>query len=91
NLSDEHIQYIRRREHDGLNEPFDDANAITGWPGGKPNADDTHRPERAKPYPKRVIIFRSEEQDICPTCRFIERQMHLYPRRRRDKWLLRSW
>ncbi|HBK30261.1 MAG TPA: glucosamine-6-phosphate deaminase, partial [Porphyromonadaceae bacterium] len=30
---------------------------ITGWPGGKPDADDTYRPERAKPYPKRVIIF----------------------------------
>ena len=30
---------------------------ITGWPGGKPNADDTYRPERAKPYPKRVIVF----------------------------------
>ncbi|MDE6448827.1 MAG: 6-phosphogluconolactonase, partial [Muribaculaceae bacterium] len=28
---------------------------ITGWPGGKPNADDTYRPERATPYPKRVI------------------------------------
>ncbi len=25
---------------------------ITGWPGGKPNADDTYRPERAKPFPK---------------------------------------
>ncbi|HEY3429883.1 MAG TPA: glucosamine-6-phosphate deaminase, partial [Cyclobacteriaceae bacterium] len=24
---------------------------ITGWPGGKPKADDTHRPERAKPFP----------------------------------------
>lgn len=23
---------------------------ITGWPGGKPKADDTYRPERAKPY-----------------------------------------
>ena len=30
---------------------------ITGWPGGKPNADDTYRPERANPYPKRVIVF----------------------------------
>ena len=30
---------------------------ITGWPGGKPNADDTYRPERAKPYPKRVVVF----------------------------------
>jgi len=30
---------------------------ITGWPGGKPNADDTFRPERAKPSQKRVLIF----------------------------------
>ena len=22
---------------------------ITGWPGGKPNADDSQRPERAEP------------------------------------------
>ena len=29
---------------------------ITGWPGGKPNAEDTHRPERAKPFPKKAII-----------------------------------
>ena len=36
---------------------------ITGWPGGKPNADDTHRPERAKPYPKRVIIFSPHPDD----------------------------
>lgn len=33
---------------------------ITGWPGGKPNADDTHRPERATPNPKRVVIFSPE-------------------------------
>ena len=31
--------------------------SITGWPGGKPNADDSQRPERAKPYPKRVLVF----------------------------------
>jgi glucosamine-6-phosphate deaminase len=36
---------------------------ITGWPGGKPNADDTFRPERAKPYPKRVIIFSPHPDD----------------------------
>ena len=36
---------------------------ITGWPGGKPNADDTHRPERAKPFPKRVIIFSPHPDD----------------------------
>lgn len=36
---------------------------ITGWPGGKPNADDTNRPERAKPYPKRVLIFSPHPDD----------------------------
>ena len=36
---------------------------ITGWPGGKPNADDTYRPERAKPYPKKVIIFSPHPDD----------------------------
>lgn len=36
---------------------------ITGWPGGKPNADDTNRPERATPYPKRVIIFSPHPDD----------------------------
>ncbi len=36
---------------------------ITGWPGGKPNADDTDRPERANPYPKRVIVFSPHPDD----------------------------
>lgn len=36
---------------------------ITGWPGGKPNADDTNRPERAKPYPKTVIVFSPHPDD----------------------------
>jgi glucosamine-6-phosphate deaminase len=36
---------------------------ITGWPGGKPNADDTYRPERAKPYPKRIILFSPHPDD----------------------------
>ena len=36
---------------------------ITGWPGGKPNADDTYRPERCKPYPKRVIVFSPHPDD----------------------------
>lgn len=36
---------------------------ITGWPGGKPNADDSTRPERAKPFPKRVIIFSPHPDD----------------------------
>lgn len=36
---------------------------ITGWPGGKPDADDTHRPERAEPSKKRVIIFSPHPDD----------------------------
>ena len=36
---------------------------ITGWPGGKPNADDTYRPERATPFPKRVIVFSPHPDD----------------------------
>ena len=37
--------------------------AVTGWPGGKPNADDSNRPERALPYPKRVVIFSPHPDD----------------------------
>lgn len=36
---------------------------ITGWPGGKPNADDTYRPERATPEKKRIIIFSPHPDD----------------------------
>ena len=36
---------------------------ITGWPGGKPDADDSSRPERANPYPKRVIVFSPHPDD----------------------------
>lgn len=36
---------------------------ITGWPGGKPDADDTDRPERATPYPKRVVVFSPHPDD----------------------------
>ncbi|MCR4916609.1 MAG: PIG-L family deacetylase [Prevotella sp.] len=36
---------------------------ITGWPGGKPGVDDTYRPERALPYPKRVIVFSPHPDD----------------------------
>ena len=36
---------------------------ITGWPGGKPNADDTNRPERANPFPKDVVIFSPHPDD----------------------------
>jgi glucosamine-6-phosphate deaminase len=36
---------------------------ITGWPGGKPSADDTYRPERAVPSKKRVLIFSPHPDD----------------------------
>lgn len=36
---------------------------ITGWPGGKPNADDSKRPERAFPAKKRIIIFSPHPDD----------------------------
>ncbi|MFD1163737.1 glucosamine-6-phosphate deaminase [Hwangdonia seohaensis] len=38
-------------------------NTITGWPGGKPGADDSKRPERAEPAKKRVIIFSPHPDD----------------------------
>ncbi|MDR2894326.1 MAG: PIG-L family deacetylase, partial [Alistipes sp.] len=36
---------------------------ITGWPGGKPDADDSTRPERSTPFPKRVVIFSPHPDD----------------------------
>lgn len=36
---------------------------ITGWPGGKPNADDANRPERANPVKKRCLIFSPHPDD----------------------------
>ncbi len=36
---------------------------ITGWPGGKPDSDDSQRPERALPAKKRVIIFSPHPDD----------------------------
>ena len=38
-------------------------NTITGWPGGKPFADDLNRPERANPSKKRVVIFSPHPDD----------------------------
>ncbi|HRD57693.1 MAG TPA: glucosamine-6-phosphate deaminase [Ferruginibacter sp.] len=37
--------------------------SITGWPGGKPGADDTNRPERALPVKKKVLIFSPHPDD----------------------------
>jgi len=36
---------------------------ITGWPGGKPGADDSQRPERALPEKKNVIVFSPHPDD----------------------------
>jgi glucosamine-6-phosphate deaminase len=36
---------------------------ITGWPGGKPDADDSTRPERANPFPKRCVVFSPHPDD----------------------------
>ena len=36
---------------------------ISGWPGGKPNADDATRPVPSSPFPKRVIIFSPHPDD----------------------------
>ena len=36
---------------------------ITGWPGGKPNADDSTRPVPAAPFPKTVLIFSPHPDD----------------------------
>lgn len=36
---------------------------ITGWPGGKPNVDDSNRPERAEPAKKRAILFSPHPDD----------------------------
>ena len=36
---------------------------ITGWPGGKPNADDSTRPVPSTPFPKRVVVFSPHPDD----------------------------
>ena len=36
---------------------------ITGWPGGKPNADDSTRPVASKPFPKKVLILSPHPDD----------------------------
>lgn len=52
--------------------PFDKVNievfndlqhTITGWPGGKPDSDDSTRPVASKPFPKTVLIFSPHPDD----------------------------
>lgn len=53
------------RTYDQINiDVFNDLqHTITGWPGGKPNADDSTRPVKSTPYPKNVIIFSPHPDD----------------------------
>lgn len=53
------------RAYDQINiDVFNDLqHTITGWPGGKPNADDTTRPVPSKPWPKKVLIFSPHPDD----------------------------
>lgn len=55
----------QRGPYDKVNiEVFNDIqHTITGWPGGKPNADDTTRPVKSLPFPKRVVIFSPHPDD----------------------------
>ena len=36
---------------------------ISGWPGGKPDADDSTRPVPSAPFPKRIVIFSPHPDD----------------------------
>jgi len=36
---------------------------ISGWPGGKPNSDDTTRPVKSSPFPKKIVIFSPHPDD----------------------------
>lgn len=53
------------RAYDQINiDVFNDLqHTITGWPGGKPNADDTTRPVPSTPWPKKVLIFSPHPDD----------------------------
>lgn len=53
------------RTYDMINiDVFNDLqHTITGWPGGKPNADDSTRPVKSMPFPKSVLIFSPHPDD----------------------------
>ncbi len=36
---------------------------ISGWPGGKPDADDSTRPVKSLPFPKKVLVFSPHPDD----------------------------
>ncbi len=53
------------RTYDQINiDVFNDLqHTITGWPGGKPGADDATRPVPSEPCPKRVVLFSPHPDD----------------------------
>lgn len=53
------------RSYDRINiDVFNDLqHTITGWPGGKPDADDSTRPVPSTPFPKRIIVFSPHPDD----------------------------
>ena len=53
------------KAYDQVNiEVFNDMqHTISGWPGGKPNCDDSTRPVPSTPFPKRVIVFSPHPDD----------------------------
>ena len=60
----EMLEAVQKSYHSINIEVFNDLqHTITGWPGGKPNADDSTRPVPSQPFPKRVIIFSPHPDD----------------------------
>lgn len=58
-------ELLEQQTYDQINiKVFNDLqHTITGWPGGKPNADDSTRPVASSPFPKRVVIFSPHPDD----------------------------
>ena len=63
NNLDELLQKYGPYDKININVFNDLQHTITGWPGGKPNADDSTRPVSAKPFPKTVLIFSPHPDD----------------------------
>ena len=84
----DYLQHSLIEMLDKLGKTFDQVNIevfndlqhnISGWPGGKPNADDSTRPVSSTPYPKRVLIFSPHPDDDVISmggtfCRLIEQK-----------------
>ena len=60
---DELLEKVGKYDRINIDVFNDLQHTITGWPGGKPNADDSTRPVSAKPYPKTVLIFSPHPDD----------------------------